>query len=77
MIDLFRLDVLSSAIAVASIWALGRKKWWGWLFNVANIPVMTILNLRYGLWAYNLLNAGLLLMYIRNAYRWRFPNGRV
>lgn len=76
MIDIFRLDVLSSALAVGSIWAVGRKKWWGWLFNIANIPILTLINARYGLWAFHFLNAGLLCMFVYNAWTW-YRNGHL
>jgi nicotinamide riboside transporter PnuC len=69
--DLFRLDVLSSLISICAIVIVGRKKWWGWLFNIANVFLLTILNIRYGLWALHFLNVGLLCMFAYNAWLWK------
>lgn len=67
---LFNLPLLSSILTVLALFFIGRKKWWGHLFGVANCIVFTIISMR-GQWGFMPANIVCGVLYVYTAIKWR------
>ena len=66
------LPLLTSVLSISCIVAVGRRKWWGHLFGVANCIAFTVIAFRPGQWGYLPSNAICFVLYAVNAWRWRY-----
>ena len=69
--DWLRADIASCILSVIAQLLIGRKKWYGWLFPVANLVPLTIINIQYHLWAFHIYNAGMLVVFLWNCWSWK------
>ncbi len=67
---IWHLDWVASAITLASMYAVGKRQWWGWLFSLVNCFVLTYINWSLKLWGFMPLNAILVVLFLKNAIDW-------
>lgn len=67
------ISLATSAGTIVSMWAAGSKRWWGWLVGVANQAVWLLFIIKFRSWGLLPLSAALVVIYGRNALRWRTP----
>ncbi len=67
----YHLDWVASTTAIVGFYFVGRKLWWGWLFHIANLIPLTLINVHYKLWGFMPMNAILLVLYLKSLREWR------
>src|SRR5271167_284165 len=65
------LPLLTSVLSISCIIAVGRRKWWGHLFGVANCIAFTVIAIKPGQWGYLPSNAVCIVLYGYNTWKWR------
>src|SRR5271166_1114224 len=65
------LPLLTSVLSISCIIAVGRRKWWGHMFGVANCIAFTVIAFKPGQWGYLPSNAVCIVLYAMNAWKWR------
>lgn len=64
------LPILASLCSISAYITLGRKKWWGWLFSMACLIPLELMNFKYGFTAFHFLNLFNFCVFVRNARQW-------
>lgn len=65
------LSWFASACSLAGMYVVGKKIWWGWLFNIATLPALVYINLHFHLWGFLPCNAVVFVIFVKNAVQWR------
>lgn len=61
----------TSAVTLWGMWAVGNKRWWGWLVGLGNQVLWVTFSIAYRAWGLLPLTAALIVVYTRNLMRWR------
>lgn len=62
---------LTSAVTLWGLYAVGNKRWWGWLIGLGNQVLWVTLAVLYATWGLLPLTAALIVLYTRNLVKWR------
>ncbi len=65
------LDLVAAPITLASIVAVGRKRWWGWATAACAECLWLTYAVRRGIWGLAALAVAYAALYVWNARKWR------
>jgi hypothetical protein len=71
MTGVYHLDWICGSFSLLGMYVVGRKLWWGWLINAVNTCMLVYINVHFQLWGFLPVNALMIALFVRNAYKWK------
>ena len=65
------MDIIVFATSIVALWAVGRQKWWGWIFSMTSYAVWAIDQATRSAWVYVVMGIFFAGMGFFNLIQWR------
>jgi hypothetical protein len=64
------ISYLVGSMSLLSSYIVGKKLWWGWAINIANLFVLAYINFHFHLYGLVVVNIIMLYVFQKNAREW-------